>query len=75
MGLSKVFECLNHQLLIAKMSAYDSSGPALKLIYSYLNERQQRVKINGSFSTLKQNSLSRSSPRLGFGTLAFQYIH
>ena len=58
MGLSKVFECLNHELLIAKMSAYDSSGAALKLIYSYLNERQQRVKINGSFSTLKQNSVS-----------------
>ena len=30
---------------------------ALELIHSYLSERQQRVKINGSFSTSKQTSL------------------
>ena len=30
---------------------------ALKLSYSYLNERQQRVKVNGSFSTSKQTPL------------------
>ena len=57
MDLSKAFDCLNHELLIAKLSAYGFSRPALKLIYTYLNERQQRVKINGSFSTLKQTSL------------------
>ena len=57
MDLSKAFYCLNHELLIAQMSAYGFSRPALKLIYSCLLERQQRVKINGSFSTLKQTSL------------------
>ena len=57
MGLSKAFECLNHELLIAKLSAYGFSRPAPKVIYSYLHERQQSVKINGSFSTLKQTSL------------------
>ena len=39
MDLSKMFDCLNHELLIAKMSAYGFSSPALKLIYSYLHER------------------------------------
>ena len=53
MDLSKAFYCLNHEPLIAKMFAYGSSRPALKLSYSYSHERQQRVKINRSFSTLK----------------------
>ena len=39
------------------MSAYGFSRPALKLIHSYFHETQHRVKINGSFSTLKQTSL------------------
>ena len=57
MDLSQAFDCLNHELLIAKLSAYGFSLPALKLIYTYLHEIQQRVKINGSFNTLKQTSL------------------
>ena len=50
--LTKAFDCLNRELLIAKLSAYGFSRLALKLIYSYLHERQQRVKVNDSFSTL-----------------------
>ena len=57
MELSKAFHCLNHELLIAKLSAYSFSRPALKVIYSSLYERQQRHKVNGSLSTLKQTSL------------------
>ena len=54
MDLSKAFDCLNHELLIAKLNAYGFSTSALRLIHSYLNERRQRVKINGSFSTWKE---------------------
>ena len=57
MDLSKAFDCLTHELLIAKLSAYGFSRSALKLIHSYLSERQQRVKVNGSFSTSRQTSL------------------
>ena len=57
MDLSKAFDGLNHELLIAKLSAYGFSRSALKLIHSYLNERQQGVKVNGSFSTSKMTSL------------------
>ena len=35
MDLSKAFDCLNHELLIAKLSSYGFSRPALKLIYNY----------------------------------------
>ena len=44
--LSKAFDCLNHELLIAKLSAYGFDYMSLKLIYSYLSDRLQRVKIN-----------------------------
>ena len=41
MYLSKAFDCLNHELLIAKLSAYGFSMSALRLIHSYLNERSR----------------------------------
>ena len=51
MDLSKAFDSLNHELLLAKLYAYGFSKKALQLIFSYLNNRKQRVKINGSFSS------------------------
>jgi len=49
--LSKAFDCLVHDLLIAKLHAYGFDYQSLKLIYSYLSDRQQRVRINSSFSS------------------------
>ena len=48
--LSKAFDCLPHDLLIAKLHANGFDTPSLKLIQSHLTERYQRVKINNSFS-------------------------
>ena len=48
--LSKAFDCLNHNLLIAKMSAYGFEKNTLKFIQTYLKERKQRTKVNGSYS-------------------------
>ena len=39
MELSKAFDTLNHDLLIAKLSAYGFEHDALKLIHSYLTNR------------------------------------
>ena len=64
MDLSKAFDCLNHELLIAKLNAYGFSMSALRLIHSYLNERRQRVMINGSFSTWKETTTCCTT---GFG--------
>ena len=43
--LSKAFDCLDHELLIAKLNAYGLSLPALRLIHDYLSNRKQRTKI------------------------------
>ena len=48
--LSKDFDCLDHGLLIAKLDAYGFGCNALKLIYSYLTGRLQRVRINSTYS-------------------------
>ena len=46
MDLSKAFDTLNHDLLIAKLTAYGFEHDALKLIYSYLANRWHRLNIN-----------------------------
>ena len=48
--LSKAFDCLPHDLFIAKLDAYGFNYESLKLIYSYLTNRYQRVRINSQFS-------------------------
>ena len=43
MNLSKTFDCIPHNLIIAKMAAYGLNFNYLKLILSYLQGRQQRL--------------------------------
>ena len=40
--LSKAFDCLNHDLLVAKLEAYGFGKSALKFIYDYLKDRKER---------------------------------
>ena len=47
--LTKAFDCLNHDLPIAKLDAYGFTRQALKYIKSYLRDRK-RVKMNGPCS-------------------------
>ena len=49
--LSKAFDCLNHNLLIAKLEAY---GSALQFVNSYLKGRKRRTKVSGSYSTWRE---------------------
>ena len=60
MDLSRVYDCLNHELLIAKAEAYDCSRAALKRLHYYLSNRKQRVKIKWSFCSWQESFLSVS---------------
>ena len=53
MDLSKAFDTLNHDLLIAKFEAYSFSENSLKYIQSYLRNRLQRTNVNNNFSLWK----------------------
>ena len=50
MDLSKVLDCMPHDLPIAKLHAYGFSQKTVTFIYSYLKRRKQKVKVNSFLS-------------------------
>ena len=54
MDLSKVFDYIPHNLLIAKCAAYRFDKNSLKYLYCYLKNRQQCVKINNACGEFKE---------------------
>ena len=52
--LSKAFDCLHHELLIAKLDAYGFDIKSVKLIQQYLSNRKQRVKVGNAYSSWKE---------------------
>ena len=44
--LSKAFDCLLNELIIAKLNAYGFNLPTLKLMHSYRFHRNQPTKVN-----------------------------
>ena len=48
--LSKAFDSICHNLLLAKLKAYGVHDSGIKLIQSYLSGRFQRLKCNGKVS-------------------------
>ena len=50
MDLSKAYDCLPHDLMVAKLEAYGISKEGLQLISDYLSYRKQRTKIGSAYS-------------------------
>ena len=48
--LSKAFDCILHNLLVAKLAAYGFDYQSLRMMESFLSSRQQRTKVNNAFS-------------------------
>ena len=48
--LSKAFDCICHDLLIAKLNGHELPLTALKLRKDYLQNRKQRTKLESSYS-------------------------
>ena len=53
MDLSKTFDTINHDL-IAKLHAYVFDKSSFKLLFSQLNNRWHRTKINQNFSSWEE---------------------
>ena len=50
MDLSKAYDCLPHDRLVAKFEAYDIDKTGLNLLHNYLSNHKQRTKLNSSYS-------------------------
>ena len=49
--LTKAFDSLSHDLLVAKLNSYGFSKLSLKMINDYLNDCKQRTRVNNCFSS------------------------
>ena len=54
MDLSKAFDTLNKEILIAKRHAYGFNRDSLQLINDYLSNKKQRTNINRRFSSWEE---------------------
>ena len=72
MDLSKAFDSISHDLIIAKLGAYNIDDIALKLIFSYLKNRKQYVRINNTYSNFK-NIITGVTQGLIVGQLLFDF--
>ena len=48
--LSKTFDSICHNLLLAKLRTYGLNDDAIAFLQSYFTDRQQKVKFHGEFS-------------------------
>ena len=61
MDLSKAYEYLPHDLIIAKFQAYGLSKSSLSLLLDYLTSRKQRAKTGSPYSIW--NEIKRGVPQ------------
>ena len=73
MDLSKAFDSLNHDLLLAKLEAYGLDNKAVSFMKSYLTNRLQHCKINNSFS--EWTNICWGPRRIYIRLASFQYIY
>ena len=52
--LSKAFDCLSYDLLIAKLHAYGLDLASFKILQDYLKNRKQRTKVDSFYSSSKK---------------------
>ena len=73
-GLSKVFNCVSHDMLNSKLKEYGFTIDALALVFLYLSNRKLSVPVKSSNFDFKNIILgaSRGSKNKSY---IFQFIH
>ena len=72
MDLSKAFDCLPHNIMLDKLSAYGLTPNAVALLKSYLSNRKQQIKVNNVLSGWADIHKRRTT---GFDTRAIVVSH
>ena len=72
MDLSKAFDCIPHDLLVAKLHACGFNENSLVFTYSFLKRRRQSVGINNAYSNY-QSVLSRVPQGSVLGPILFNF--
>ena len=68
--LLKAYDCLPHDLLIAKLGEYGLGSSSLRLLMDYLNSSKKRTKVGSSYS--KWSEIKRGIPQVSIsGPLLF----
>ena len=75
--LSKAFDYIDHNLLIAKLNAYGFEKRLLEFIHSHLTKRKQRIKLDSVFSSWEMlfSVLFPCSTRVNPRTVFTQYLY
>ena len=73
MDLSKAFDCLSHDLIVAKLKAYGLSTDACEFLNSYLSDTKQRVKIGQNYSNWLNIKVCPRAPYKAHFCLTFLY--
>ena len=71
--LSKAFNCLAHELLMAKLNTYGFDMRLLNLMYDYVPNRKQRVKVGGI--KFMARIIAWGSTGINSRTIAIQYFY
>ena len=74
MDLSKAYDCLPHDLMLAKLEADGLAKESLQLISDILNYRKERTKIGSAYSDWA-NVIHGIPQGPILGSFTFQYFH
>ena len=61
MDLSKAFDCLSHDIVLDKLSAYGMSTDSVSLLESYSSNRKQQIEVNSILSSWAD--MQKSAPQ------------
>ena len=74
MDLSKAFDYLPHELIIAKLKAYGMKEEGCAFVWAYHSKRKQRVKLSGCASDWME-LLKGVPPSVDLGADILQHLH